>query len=56
MDARGQLQYIPFPVCNETGRPLEFLFGIEKGMSSYTHFVPPRLTDLTRDVMYDRIY
>ncbi|KAL9042776.1 MAG: hypothetical protein Q9180_000340 [Flavoplaca navasiana] len=29
-DSAGQLQYIPFPVCNETNRPLELLFGIEK--------------------------
>ncbi|KAL1641306.1 hypothetical protein SLS58_006208 [Diplodia intermedia] len=29
-DASGQLQYIPFPVCNETGKPLELYFGIEK--------------------------
>ncbi|KAL8841819.1 MAG: hypothetical protein Q9176_003006 [Flavoplaca citrina] len=29
-DSAGQLQYIPFPVCNETNRPLEFFFGIEK--------------------------
>lgn len=32
-DASGQLQYIPFPVCNETGKPLELYFGIEKGMA-----------------------
>lgn len=32
-DERGRLQYIPFPICNETGRPLELYFGVEKGMS-----------------------
>ena len=32
MDASGELQYIPFPTCNETGRPLELLFGSEKGI------------------------
>lgn len=30
-DDRGRLQYIPFPTCNETGRPLELYFGVEKG-------------------------
>ncbi|KAI4259972.1 MAG: hypothetical protein L6R42_004272, partial [Xanthoria sp. 1 TBL-2021] len=29
-DSAGQLQYIPFPICNETNRPLELLFGMEK--------------------------
>jgi len=28
---KGELQYVPFPTCNETGRPLELYFGIEKG-------------------------
>ena len=30
-DAKGELQYIPFPTCNETNRPLEFYFGVENG-------------------------
>lgn len=30
-DSKGQLQYVPFITCNETGRPLEFSFGVEKG-------------------------
>ena len=30
-DEHGQLQYIPFMTCNETSRPLELYFGIEKG-------------------------
>lgn len=30
-DDQGRLQYIPFPTCNETGRPLELYFGMEKG-------------------------
>jgi hypothetical protein len=29
MDSKGDLQYIPFPVCNETSRPLELVFGSE---------------------------
>ncbi|KAI9839250.1 MAG: hypothetical protein M1819_003244 [Sarea resinae] len=32
-DAQGQLQYIPFPTCNETGRPLELYFGVEKDIN-----------------------
>ena len=31
---KGELQYVPFPTCNETGRPLELYFGIEKGVCS----------------------
>jgi hypothetical protein len=31
---KGELQYVPFPTCNETGRPLELYFGIEKGACS----------------------
>ena len=31
-NAKGELQYIPFPICNETGRPLELVFGSEKGI------------------------
>ena len=23
-DARNEIQWIPFPMCNETGKPLEF--------------------------------
>ena len=30
-DDKGRLQYVPFPTCNETGRPLELYFGVEKG-------------------------
>lgn len=29
----GQLQYVPFPVCNETGRPLELYFGTERDVN-----------------------
>lgn len=28
-DSLGQLQYVPFPICNETGRSLELLYGVE---------------------------
>lgn len=32
-DESGQLQYIPFPTCNETGRSLELAFGVEKDLN-----------------------
>ncbi|KAF2141459.1 uncharacterized protein K452DRAFT_251414 [Aplosporella prunicola CBS 121167] len=38
-DESGQLQYIPFPVCNETKRPLELYFGIEKEVNCTIDFV-----------------
>ena len=38
-DESGRLQYIPFPTCNETGRPLELYYGVEKGNSP-----PPAFT------------
>lgn len=39
VDTNGQLQYIPFPVCNETGRPFELFFGIEKEINCTIDFV-----------------
>lgn len=38
-NANGQLQYVPFPTCNETGRPLELYFGVEKDMNCTIDFV-----------------
>lgn len=38
-DVNGQLQYIPFPTCNETGRPLELFFGIEREINCTIDFV-----------------
>lgn len=38
-DASGQLTYSPFPTCNETGRPLELLFGVEKDINCTVDFV-----------------
>ena len=29
---KNELQYIPFPICNETGKPLELHYGVEDGM------------------------
>ena len=29
----NELQYIPFPICNETGKPLELAYGVEDGIS-----------------------
>ncbi|KAF1960603.1 hypothetical protein CC80DRAFT_437656 [Byssothecium circinans] len=38
-DASGQLQYVPFPTCNETGRPLELFFGVEKDINCTIDFI-----------------
>ncbi|KAF2242944.1 hypothetical protein BU26DRAFT_581933 [Trematosphaeria pertusa] len=38
-DASGQLQYIPFPTCNETGRPLELFFGVEREINCTIDFI-----------------
>ncbi|KAL9048093.1 MAG: hypothetical protein Q9162_007861 [Coniocarpon cinnabarinum] len=38
-DDRGRLQYIPFPTCNETGRPLELYFGVEKDVNCTIDFI-----------------
>lgn len=38
-DTEGELVYIPFPTCNETGRPLELLFGIEKDINCTIDFI-----------------
>ncbi|KAI9750236.1 MAG: maturation of Asn-linked oligosaccharides protein [Chaenotheca gracillima] len=38
-DERGQLTYSPFPTCNETGRPLEFNFGVEKETNCTIDFI-----------------
>jgi hypothetical protein len=29
---KHELEYVPFPTCNETGKPLELKYGIEDGM------------------------
>ncbi|KAF2151005.1 hypothetical protein K461DRAFT_227764 [Myriangium duriaei CBS 260.36] len=39
IEKNGQLQYIPFPTCNETGRPLELYFGVEKDINCTIDFV-----------------
>ncbi len=45
-DDKGQLQYIPFWTCNETSRPLEVYFGVEKGPPAqpHAHIIIQRLT------------
>lgn len=45
-DASGRLSYIPFPVCNETGRPLELLFGVEKDINCTIDFIDDPLFHL----------
>jgi hypothetical protein len=29
---KNELEYIPFPICNETGKPLDLQYGVEEGM------------------------
>ncbi|KAK4548230.1 hypothetical protein LTR36_010100 [Oleoguttula mirabilis] len=38
-DESGQLSYISFPTCNETGRPFELLFGVEKDINCTIDFI-----------------
>ncbi|KXT07557.1 hypothetical protein AC578_10190 [Pseudocercospora eumusae] len=38
-DASGQLSYIPAFTCNETGRPLELVFGVEKDINCTIDFI-----------------
>ncbi|KAI9795049.1 MAG: hypothetical protein M1816_000071 [Peltula sp. TS41687] len=38
-DDKGQLQYIPFPTCNETGKPLELYFGVERETNCTIPFI-----------------
>ncbi|KAF1982752.1 hypothetical protein K402DRAFT_339832, partial [Aulographum hederae CBS 113979] len=38
-DDEGHLQYVPFFNCNETARPLEFAFGIEKDFNCTLDFI-----------------
>lgn len=28
---KNELEYIPFPICDETGKPLELQYGMEDG-------------------------
>ncbi|CAI6337681.1 unnamed protein product [Periconia digitata] len=46
VDASGQLQYIPFPTCNETGRPLELFFGVEKDINCTLDYISDPLYHL----------
>ncbi|KAK4958554.1 hypothetical protein LTR28_005528 [Elasticomyces elasticus] len=45
-DSTGALQYIPFPTCNETGRPLELYFGIEGELNCTIDFISDPLFHL----------
>lgn len=31
-DAEGRIEYVPFPKCSETGKPLQLYFGVEGGI------------------------
>lgn len=33
-DSKDRIEYVPFPTCSETGKPLELYFGIEGGMEA----------------------
>lgn len=35
MNENNELEYIPFPKCNETGKPLELKYGIEDGTAPW---------------------
>jgi hypothetical protein len=45
-NSNHELQYVPFPTCNETGRPLELRYGIEDGISPLLHV--KKLSNRTR--------
>ncbi|EON68208.1 hypothetical protein W97_07466 [Coniosporium apollinis CBS 100218] len=45
-NAQGELQYIPFPTCSETGRPLELYFGVEKDVNCTIDFITDPLFHL----------
>ena len=36
---KNELEYVAFPICNETGKPLELRYGIEEGMLSPPSFL-----------------
>lgn len=38
-ETTGQLSYVPAFTCNETGRPLELLFGVEKDINCTIDFI-----------------
>ncbi|KAI9728088.1 MAG: hypothetical protein M1834_007804 [Cirrosporium novae-zelandiae] len=42
----GDLQYVPFLICNETSRPLELYFGIEKDINCTIPFIDDPLFHL----------
>ncbi|KAF2094309.1 hypothetical protein NA57DRAFT_46975 [Rhizodiscina lignyota] len=45
-ETTGQLQYIPFPTCLETKRPLAFAFGVERDMNCTIDFLSDELYHL----------
>lgn len=38
-DSSGQLQYSPFPICNETGKPLTLFYGVEAPINCTLDFI-----------------
>ncbi|KAL3428508.1 hypothetical protein PVAG01_02017 [Phlyctema vagabunda] len=61
-DEKNELQYIPFPVCNETGKPLELLYGVEEGIQSPYHISShgavntPLIRKLHRTQLHDSLH
>jgi hypothetical protein len=45
MNENNELEYIPFPTCNETGKPLELKYGIEDGETFPFCLAPQQPTD-----------
>ncbi|KAF1813242.1 hypothetical protein P152DRAFT_513504 [Eremomyces bilateralis CBS 781.70] len=45
-DENGQLQYIPFHICKETGRPLELLYGVDTTINCTLDFISDSLFHL----------
>ncbi len=48
----NELVYSPFPVCNETGRPLELLYGIEEGIEALCPGYPIHVLTSNRAQLY----
>lgn len=52
---KNELEYIPFPVCKETGKPLELQYGIEDGMDTPCMLLKYNLLILYRAQLHDPI-
>lgn len=43
--ANHELEYVPFPICEETGKPLEFNYGVEEGISPLPTSTSPQISN-----------